>query len=158
MAPLAFEDFMVGETVHLGSRTIDRDEIIAFAREFDPQPMHLDEQAARQTLLGGLCASGWHSCALLMRMICDAYLAESPGLGSPGLDEVRWLKPVFPGDTLTAKMTCREKRTSNSRPGVGICRLFYEMENQTGDCVMTWMCVQMFRAGTDEPAAPGETP
>lgn len=146
---LYWEDFEVGRTVALGERRVSRAEIIAFAAEFDPQPFHLDEVAARGSMLGGLAASGWHSCVLLMRMMCDGYLNASSSLGSPGLDEVKWLKPVRPGDTLRAQYTCLESRSSRSRPGVGICKMRYEVFNQSGDLVMSWDCNQFFgqRAG-----------
>ena len=94
--PVFWEDFTVGETVAFGHKQVTREEIIAFASEFDPQPFHLDEAAARETLLGGLAASGWHSCAMLMRLICDDYLSEAAGMGGPGVEDVRWLKPVRP--------------------------------------------------------------
>lgn len=139
-----WEDFEVGRTVPLGAKPVTRQEIIAFATEFDPQPFHLDEAAARDTPLGGLAASGWHSCAMLMRMICDGFLVNSSSLGSPGLDEVKWLAPVRPGDVLEARYTCLESRPSGSRPNVGICRLHYEVLNQHGQAVMTWDCTQLF--------------
>lgn len=139
-----WEDFEVGRTVALGEKTVTREEIIAFAAEFDPQPFHLDEAAAASTMLGGLAASGWHSCAIMMRLMCDGYLNNASGLGSPGLDEVKWLKPVRPGDTLTAQYTCKEARASGSRPGIGICELYYELLNQHGDLVMSWDCTQFF--------------
>ncbi|MGD9869299.1 MAG: MaoC family dehydratase [Hyphomicrobiales bacterium] len=142
--PLYWEDFPEGHTGALGPKLVTREEIIAFAAEFDPQPFHLDEAAARDTMLGGLAASGWHTCAMLMRMMCDGYLLDATSLGSPGLDEVRWMKPVRAGDTLTATYTVREARASGSRPAVGICKLFYDVKNQKGDTVMTWDCTQFF--------------
>ena len=139
-----WEDFEVGRTVTLGQKHVTREEIIAFATEFDPQPFHLDETAAKDTPLGGLAASGWHSCAILMRMICDGYLVNSSSLGSPGLEEVKWLAPVRPGDVLEARYTCHEARASESRPDFGICRMHYEVFNQFGRPVMTWDCTQFF--------------
>lgn len=141
---LYWEDIQIGRVVPLGERTVTREEIIAFAAEFDPQPFHLDEMAAKDSLLQGLAASGWHTCALLMRMICDGYLSTAASHGSPGLDEVKWLKPVRPGDTLRAQFTCTRSRLSKSRPGVGICHIHYELFNQHGDKVMTWDCNQFF--------------
>ena len=141
---LHWEDFEEGRTVSLGEAHVTREEIIAFASEFDPQPFHLDEAAAKDTMLGGLAASGWHSCAMLMRMICDGYLLASTSLGSPGLDEVKWLQPVRPGDTLTGQYTCLETRPSGSRPDVGICKMLYELYNQQDELVMTWHCNQFF--------------
>ncbi|MEC9367385.1 MAG: MaoC family dehydratase [Pseudomonadota bacterium] len=142
--PLYWEDFPEGHSAFLGTKTVTREEIVAFAAEFDPQPFHLDESAARDTMLGGLAASGWHTCAMLMRMMCEGYLLDAMSLGSPGLDEVRWMKPVRAGDTLSAKYTIRDARPSGSRPFVGICRVFYEVSNQHGDMVMTWDCTQFF--------------
>lgn len=150
---LHWEDFEVGRTLTLGEKTVTREEIIAFASEFDPQPFHLDEAAAANTMLGGLAASGWHSCAMMMRLMCDGFLVNSSSLGSPGLKEVKWLKPVRPGDTLKAQYTCREARASKSRPGVGICELYYELLNSHGDLVMSWECTQFFGRREDDTAS-----
>ncbi len=120
-----------------GSRTVTREEIVAVAPQFDPQPFHLDEDAARASLFGGLCASGWHTCALAMRMMCDDYLLRSASLGSPGLDAVRWTRPVFPGDTLRVRLTVLEARPMASRPGVGLVRSRWEVFNQNDDAVLT---------------------
>jgi acyl dehydratase len=144
-ALIHFEDIVVGATVPFGHKVVSRDEIVAFARAFDPQPFHLDEEAAKSSLIGRLCASGWHSCGMLMRMLADEVLNNAASLGSPGLDEVKWLKPVFPGDGLTARYTCTAKRVLASRPGVGLCQMLFEMLNQHGDVVMTWFGSQFFR-------------
>ena len=144
--PVYWEDFRIGEAVAFGLKQVTREEIVAFAREFDPQPFHLDEAAAKETLLGGLAASGWHSCAMLMRMICDDYLAEAAGMGGAGIDEVRWMRPVRPGDTLTCRRTCLEARGSQSRPGMGVVKLFYEVFNQHGEAAMSWVGIQMFES------------
>lgn len=141
---LHWEDFTIGRRVSLGRKTVTREEIIAFAAEFDPQPFHLDDDAAKETLLGGLAASGWHSCAMLMRMICDGYLLNATSLGSPGIDEVKWMKPVRPEDCLEAFYTCSESRPLESRPGVGMCKFHYELINQNDEIVMTWDCNQFF--------------
>ena len=141
---LHFEDFPVGQTRTLPPKRVTREEVIAFAAAFDPQPMHLDEAAAAKTLLGGIAASGWHTCAMLMRMICDGFLNDTAGLGSPGLSEVRWLKPVRPGDTLTASYRVTEARVSKSRPGLGVCRLVYDVARNDGETVMTWDCTHFF--------------
>ena len=137
-----FEDFAVGEVGELGEKLVTADEIIAFAREFDPQPFHLDEAAGRKSLLGGLAASGWHTCCMLMRLICDGYLGQTAGLGSPGIEEVAWLKPVLAGDVLRARYEVKEARPSASRPGVGILRVRYQVRNQNEQPVMTWNCIQ----------------
>jgi acyl dehydratase len=151
-AVIHFEDIAVGATVPFGRKVVSKDEIIAFARAFDPQPFHLDEEAAKSSLIGRLCASGWHSCAMLMRMLADEVLNKAASLGSPGLEEVRWLKPVFPGDVLTARYTCTAKRVLISRPRVGLCSMLFEMLNQDGDVVMTWAGCQLFKV-----RAPGAT-
>jgi acyl dehydratase len=98
-----FEDFSPGWTAEYGPRRVTREEMIGFAAQFDPQPMHLDEEAARHTMLGGLAASGWHTCSVMMKMIADNLLLDSASMGAPGIDEVKWLKPVRPGDSLTAR-------------------------------------------------------
>lgn len=139
-----WEDFEVGRTVALGEKQVTRAEIIAFASEFDPQPVHLDEGAAKDGPFGGLAASPWHVTAMLMRLICDGYLLNSSSLGSPGLEAVIWHAPARPGDVLRAQYTCHEARASESRPGIGVCRLFYEVFNQHEQLVMTWDCTQFF--------------
>ena len=154
--PVFWEDFSVGETVAFGRKQVTREEIIAFASEFDPQPFHLDEAAAKETLLGGLAASGWHSCAMLMRLICDDYLSEAAGMGGAGVEDVRWLKPVRPGDVLTCRRTCLEARGSQSRPQMGIVKLHYEVENQHSEVAMTWVAVQMFTSRAAADAQGGE--
>ena len=109
---LHFEDFAVGESRDFGRYVVTAKEIKDFAQEFDPQPFHLDEEAGKKSILGGLCASGWHTGAILMRMMVDGYLGRSASLGSPGLDELKWLKPVYPDETLTARFTVLAKRRS----------------------------------------------
>jgi acyl dehydratase len=140
---LVLEDFHVGQKRELGKRLVTREDVLAFAREFDPQPFHLDENAAKASILGGLAASGWHTCALLMRLLYDGLLKDAASLGSPGLEEVKWLKPVLAGDTISARMTVREVRVSKSKPGVGILRVLYEATNSKGETVMTWDGVQL---------------
>jgi acyl dehydratase len=132
-----WEDFQVGETVELGRHTVDREAVIAFAKEFDPQPFHVDEEAAKTSFYGGLIASGWHTCGIVMRMMCDSYLNQSASLGSPGVDSVRWLLPVRPGDTLRATRTILESRASSSKPTMGIVKNRWDVYNQNDDKVMT---------------------
>jgi len=134
---LYWEDFPVGHHMDFGATPVSREAVIAFAGQFDPQPFHLDDEAGRQSLFGGLCASGWHTCAMAMRMMCDAYLLESASLGSPGIDALRWLKPVFPGDTLRMSLDVLEARAMASRPGVGLIKSRWSMFNQHGDAVFT---------------------
>lgn len=133
---LYFEDFEPGAVVVYGPRLVTREEIIAFATEFDPQPMHLDETAASATLLGGLGASGWHACALIMRMICDGFILDSASMGSPGVDEVRWLRPLRPGTQVRLRATILDKRASNSRPDRGFVNYLFEMIDES-DAVLT---------------------
>ncbi len=132
-----WEDFEVGQTAPMGEKRIERDEVIAFATKYDPQPFHVDEDAAGKSMYGGLIASGWHTCALVMRMMVDSYLNDSASLGSPGVDSVRWLKPVRPGDTIRATRTVLETRASKSRPEMGVVKSRWDVFNQDGDLVMT---------------------
>ena len=132
-----FEDFHSGQVIDLGTKVVTAAEIVAFAREFDPQPMHVDEAAGRRSLLGGLAASGWHTCAMFMRLLCDHLLLKAASLGSPGIDRVRWLRPVRPGDTLAASGEVMETRASRSRPEIGIVRFRFTVVNQLGEPVMT---------------------
>lgn len=143
MSKIYWEDFSLGPREPFGPRLITRDEIIDFAREFDPQPMHLDDEAAKQTMLGGLSASGWHVCSLVMRMAADSFILDAASMGGPGIDEVKWLKPVRPGDELTLKTTVTEMRPSNSRPEMGFVRYLFEMVNQNGETVATVECPNM---------------
>ena len=132
-----WEDIKEGEVFELGSRTMDKERMIAFAREFDPQPFHTDEKAAEASVWGGLIASGWLTGSTLMRLLYDGFLKDTASLGSPGVDELRWLKPVRPGDTLTARLTVIEATASRSRPDRGIVRTRMELMNQDGETVMT---------------------
>jgi acyl dehydratase len=137
-----------------GGMPVSREAVIAFAQQFDPQPFHVDDEAARASLFGGLCASGWHTCAMAMRMMCDGYLLDSASLGSPGIDNLRWLKPVFPGDTLSVRMEVLDARPMASKPHVGLLRSRWEVRNQHGQPVMTMEGWGMFRRRhVAEPAA-----
>jgi acyl dehydratase len=140
-----WEDFKPGETLVLGERKIERDEIIAFAKEYDPQPFHVDEDAAKKSFFGGLIASGWQTCGIVMRMMCDHYLCDSASLGSPGVDNIRWLKPVRPGDTLRVERTILESRASNSKPDIGIVKTRWNVYNQRNEEVMSMEGLGMFR-------------
>jgi acyl dehydratase len=144
--PIHFwEDFPAGQVRDFGGMPVSRDAVIAFARQFDPQPFHLDDDAGRGSLFGGLCASGWHTCAMAMRMMCDGYLLDSASLGSPGIDALRWLKPVFPGDTLRVRMEVLEARPMASRPHVGLLRSRWTVHNQHDEAVLTMEGWGMFR-------------
>jgi acyl dehydratase len=122
MAKRFFEDFTPGMVIEHGPRLVTREEIVAFAAEFDPQPMHLDEEAARASILGGLAASGWHTCCLLMRMACDSFVLDSSSMGAPGIDEVKWLKPLRPGTQITLRVTVLDVSVSKSRPEMGFVK------------------------------------
>lgn len=140
-----WEDFTVGRTIDLGSREVSRDEVLEFANRYDPQSFHVDEAAAETSIYGGLIASGWHTVAMVMRLMCDGYLLRSASLGSPGIDNLRWLKPVRPGDTLHARMTVLESRPSASKPDRGTIKSSWEVFNQHGDLVMSMEGFGMFR-------------
>jgi acyl dehydratase len=133
---LHFEDFTPGRVFEHGPHRLPREEMIAFAAEFDPQPMHLDEAAAQATMLGGLAASGWYLCCILMRMSTDAFVLNSSSMGAPGVDEVRWLMPVRPDDELTLRATVLDVRVSKSRPDMGFVRFEFELFNAKGQRVM----------------------
>ena len=132
-----FEDFSAGEIREYGDRLVTAAEIVEFAREFDPQPFHLDEEAGRDTQAGGLIASGWHTAALLMRMNCDEFVTHCASQGAPGVDEVNWLKPVRPGDRLRVRRTTLSARPSRSRAETGLVEMLFEVLNQNGEVVMT---------------------
>jgi acyl dehydratase len=140
-----WEDFKVGDSAPMGEKIVDKDEVIAFGRAYDPQPFHIDEAAAKRSWAGGLIASGWHTCAMVMRMMVDSYLRDSASLGSPGVDNVRWLKPVRPGDTIRAQRQVLETRPSRSNPEMGLVKSRWEVFNQHGELVMTMEGHGMFR-------------
>lgn len=139
------EDFTTGQVIEAGSRTVGEAEILDFARQFDPQPFHIDRQAAVHSIFGGLVASGWHTCGLVMRQIVDHVLAPEASLGSPGVDEVRWPNPVRPGDTLTVSVAVLETRPSRSKPDRGIVRMRWQADNQHGQPVLTMLTMGLVR-------------
>jgi len=149
MPKLYWEDFHPGAVAVYGPRKVTREEIVAFAAEFDPQPMHLDEAAARATPLGGLGASGWHSCCLLMRMIADGFVLNSSSMGAPGIEEVRWLKPLRPDTNIRVRVTVLETRPSQTRPEMGLTKFRYELLDETGNCLTTMVSTAML--GRREP-------
>ena len=140
-----FEDFSVGLTIELGTHEVSRDEMIEFASRYDPQSFHTDEEAAKASLYDGLIASGFHTCAIAMRLMCEGYLLQAASLGSPGVDNVRWLKPVRPGDTLRGQMTVLESRASISKPDRGTVRHKWEIFNQRDEPAMTMEGYGMFK-------------
>ena len=148
---LTFEDFKPGHFGTFGPRHVTREEIIAFAREYDPQPMHLDEEAANRSMLRGLSGSGWHMCALMMRMLVDGFIRHSSSLGAPGVEESRWLSPLRPGDNLMLDVEVLETRVMRSRPDVGLVKFRYTLSN-AGEKRLTMTTNAMFRlkaAATD---------
>ena len=142
---LYWEDFPVGDTMQMGSHTFTETEIIDFARQFDPQPFHIDPDAAKNSFFKGLVASGWHTCAIAMRLMVDKYVSRSASLGSPGLDNIRWLAPVRAGDTISYRRTTTAARPSESKPGIGLLHSRWEATNQHGEMVMTMEGWGMFR-------------
>ncbi|HEU5195683.1 MAG TPA: MaoC family dehydratase [Methylomirabilota bacterium] len=139
-----FEDFPAGHVSESPPRTILREEMLDFARRYDPQPFHLDEEAAKTTIYGGLIGSGWLTVAVMMRLLWDTMLKDVVSLGSPGSDEIRWLKPVRPGDTLRARFTILEAIPSRSKPDRGVVKTLTEIFNQHGELVMTQRGMGMF--------------
>ena len=139
-----FEDFIPGNIIELGSRTISESEIIEFASQFDPQPFHIDKAAASHSIFGGVIASGWHTCGIIMRMVVDGFLNDSTSMGSPGLEEVRWILPVRPGDTLTVTAQTLESRPSSSKPDRGVVLTEWRAVNQDDKLVCTIKGMGMF--------------
>ena len=137
MPPRVFEDFVKGTVIDLGQYPVSAEEIIEFATEFDPAPFHLSEAGGKASMLGGLSASGWHTCAMLMKMMCDTFLAQSTSQGTPGIDECNWLAPVHAGDVLHGRATVLSTRASASRPGLGIVTFRFEVFKQSGITVLT---------------------
>ena len=145
MALRYFEDFRVGEVLPLGSRAVSEAEIIAFARDFDPQPFHTDPVRARDSVFGGLVASGWHTASLFMRLLVDGFVSiVANSMGSPGVDKIEWLKPVRPGDTLSGRVTIAEMAASKTRADRGTIKILGELVNQRGEVVMTIRSVGFF--------------
>ena len=135
---LTFEDFPPGHFGSFGPHHVSREEIIGFAAEFDPQPMHLDEEVASRSMLKGLSGSGWHLCAIMMRMMFDGYIGRTASLGSPGVNELRWLAPFRPGDDLTLDVEVAEARLSRSRPDTGIVTFKCVARNAAGQALCDW--------------------
>ena len=141
-----FEDIEVGQETYFGSYAVTREEVIDFARKYDPQPFHLSDDAAAKTHFGRLAASGWHTCAMTMAVIARHVVdTEQAGLGSPGIDELRWLKPVYPGDTLHVRSTIVEVRPSRSKPEIGSFRSATTVANQEGVPVLTFTSIVLMR-------------
>jgi acyl dehydratase len=146
-----WEDFAQGSIREFGGVEVTKESILRFAREYDPQPFHVDEEAARQSPFGGLIASGWQTCSLTMRMACDAFLLDSASVGSPGVESVRWVKPVRPGDTLRVRLTVKEARVLQSKPNVGLVKNLWQVLNQHGEEVMQMEGYGMFLRKDSDP-------
>lgn len=145
MTMIYLDDLQPGQVHHLGRRRLARDEIVAFARDWDPQPFHLDEQAAATSIYGGLIASGWHTVCVFMRLFADGLLNRAAAMGSPGVDELRWLKPVRPDDVLEGRLEILDVRPSRSKPDRGIVRARSVMTNQDGEDVLRFVATLLFR-------------
>ncbi|EPZ16242.1 hypothetical protein M622_13520 [Thauera terpenica 58Eu] len=139
-----FEDYAVGEVAEFGDYQVTEEEIVAFARAYDPQPFHLDAEAGRQSHFGGLVASGWMTCSIVMRLYCDHFIPQVSAMGSPGIDALRWRLPVRPGDRLRARATILAARRSVSKPDRGVITLLQEAVNQHGDTVVSYEGRAMF--------------
>lgn len=151
---LHFEDLVVGEARTFGAYPVTRDEVIDFAGKYDPQPFHLDDEAAQHSIFGRLAASGWQTAAITMRLMVDHFIGQSASLGGAGVDNLRWIKPVYPGDTLSVRSTLLEKRRSRSRPDMGLMRTRQETLNQHGEVVMVYESMGLI--GVRDPSAPIE--
>lgn len=140
-----FEDYEVGESVEFGDYAVTEQEIVEFAKRYDPQPFHVDSAAGAKTIYGGLIASGWMTGSIMMRLLVDHFISPVASMGSPGIDEVRWHKPVRPGDRLRVRVTVHEKRRSESKPDRGVIRMSQEALNQNGEVVMSYRGMGMYR-------------
>jgi acyl dehydratase len=149
MQKLYFEDFHVGDSFDLGSISVTQEEIIFFARQFDPQIFHIDPELARDSFFGELVASGWHTGGLFMRLLVDALFSKVDSMGSPGVDEIRFLKAVRPGDILSGRFTIIDTRSSSSRPYLGILRAQGELYNQDGELVLSMISTHFFGRRSD---------
>lgn len=147
---LYYEDLEVGRAFDLGPKHVTAEEVIAFASEFDPQPMHLSEEGGKASILGALSASGWHTSSMFMRMMIDAYLLNSASEGSPGIDIMEWKRPVHAGDTLSGRSTILSARPMRSRPHIGIVKFRHEVQNQRGEVVLISENSIMFRSRAAE--------
>ena len=140
-----YEDLEIGQKIKLGSISISKNEIISFAEKFDPQPFHTNEIKAKESIFGGLCASGWHTCSLFMRILYDGFLINSAALGSPGMNEIRWLKPLRPEETITGIGEVIKKTPSKSRPEIGSLIINYEVFNKNNELIMTLIGISIFK-------------
>jgi acyl dehydratase len=149
-----FEDFAAGEVFEFGDRLITAEEIVEFARRYDPQPFHIDEAAAAQSHFGGLVASGWMTAAVLMGVLCEHFIAPASSMGSPGVDKLRWTRPVRPGDRIRVRITVLSTRRSQSKPDRGMITMRQEALNQRGEVVMSLEGLGMVRCRPVRPVPP----
>ncbi len=148
-----FEDYRPGEVLEFGDHLVTEEEIVEYAKRYDPQPFHVDKQAAAaESIFGGLIASGWMTGSIMMRLLVDHFIAPTSSMGSPGVDEVRWPKPVRPGDRLRVRVTVLETKRSQSKPDRGIIQVQQEMINQRGETVMSLRAMSLSRCRTPAPA------
>jgi len=139
-----FEDLFEGQVIPFGSVTVDKAELLEFSRRYDPQSFHVDEEAAARSIYGGVIASGWHTGAMMMRLLCDGLFLRAASMGSPGLDQLRWVRPVRPGDTLTLTGKVLSAKASRSKPDRGMVDISYKVHNQHGELAMTFQAITMF--------------
>lgn len=149
MSLMYLEDFQPGQTFDLGSIEVTHEQVVEFAKQFDPQPFHIDVDAGGQSIFGGLIASGWHTCSLMMRMLVDNLFSRTATLGSPGVNQIRWILPVRPGDTLTASTRVLAVTSSVSKPDRGTIEFHYDVRNQNGQAVLAMQGISMFRRRGD---------
>ena len=145
MSKLFLDDLEAGQIYRLGSQSLSEEDIIAFAERYDPQPFHIDPEAAAETIYGGVIASGWQTVCIFMRLFVDGLLSRSAAMGSPGLDELRWLRPVRPGDVLDARVEVLESRPSRSKPDRGLTKLRCVVADESGDEVLTFIANVLFQ-------------
>jgi acyl dehydratase len=154
---LHFEDLEEGTIIQLGQHTITKDEIISFAKEFDPLPFHLDEEVAKKSLLGGLASSGWQTAGLTLRMLVDEFLGKIASMGGLGFEHLKWKKPLMKGDTLTGKVTIASLRRSQSHPEKAVMVLDFDMRNQKNQQIMTMSLANLVAVRHPEKAIEGES-
>ena len=147
-----WEDFQVGTTSTLGSKTFEKDSIITFANQYDPQFFHTNEEQANQSIFGSIIASGWQTCSEIMRIICDSYLLETASFGSPGIEKLQWIRPVRPKDTITVNREIKSKRLSKSKNNIGIVIMLFEAINQKDELVLSMEVCQMIEPRNIEQA------
>jgi len=140
-----FEDLYIGQKISIGPIYVAKNDIIDFAKKFDPQPFHIDEEKAKNSLFGGLCASGWHTCALYMRMLYDSFLVDLASLGSPGMNEIRWIKPLFPEQEISGELTLISKKPSKSNPSIGSVVFNSQIYNNKKELIMTMESISIIK-------------